>query len=92
MQIGGCGEDEAKPCFNDLKNQLPQSGAFSGALLVGFLNIATKSPPPPLRCNPHKSHGSFTSNISTTSVYTHVAVDDDGEVGDLFEFENKVDG
>ena len=26
------------------------------------------------------------SNISTTSVYTHVAVDDGGEVGNLFEF------
>ena len=26
------------------------------------------------------------SSINTTSVYTHVATDDDGEVGDLFEF------
>ena len=26
------------------------------------------------------------SNVSITSVYTHVAVDDDGEVGDLFNF------
>lgn len=27
-------------------------------------------------------------NIATTSVYTHVAVDDDGTIGDLFDFEN----
>lgn len=26
------------------------------------------------------------SNVSTTSVYTHVAVEDDGELGDLFDF------
>lgn len=32
------------------------------------------------------------NNISTTSVYTHVAVDDDGKVGDLFDFEDKAFG
>ena len=26
------------------------------------------------------------SNIATTSVYTHVASEDDGQVGDLFAF------
>ncbi len=28
------------------------------------------------------------ASIATTSVYTHVATDDDGAVGDLFEFES----
>ncbi len=27
------------------------------------------------------------ASISTTSIYTHVVVDDDGEVGDLFTFD-----
>ena len=32
------------------------------------------------------------ANISTTSIYAHVATSDNGEVGDLFDFEAQGDG